>query len=57
MVRLQTPDLIEHKNDGTTHYIKKISEYGGRWLRVIANEKKNPSKLVTTFFDRSLRRE
>ena len=34
---------------------KKISEYGGRWLRVVVNENKVPPKLVTTFFDRKLR--
>jgi len=54
---LQNPDLVEYKDDGTTHYIKKIAEYGNRWLRVIVNERESPSKLVTVFFDRTLRRK
>ena len=54
---LKNPDQLEHKDDGTTHYIKKILEYKGRWLRVVVNEDKVPPKLVTTFFDRKLRRQ
>jgi len=54
---LQYPDLIERKDDGTIHYIKKIDEFGGRWLRIVVAEKKNISKLITVFFDRTLRRK
>jgi hypothetical protein len=44
----------EEKENGTTHYIRAISEHGGRFLRVIAN----PINLqvVTLFFDRKLKR-
>jgi hypothetical protein len=54
---LRKPDLVEHKQDGTTHYIKKISDYNNRWLRVVVNNNVNPSRLITTFFDRTLRRK
>ena len=53
---LSDPDLVENNNDGTTHYIKKILENNNRWLRIIINENKTPSKIVTAFFDRRLRR-
>ena len=32
---LSQPDQIEDHEDGTRHYLKQISEYGNRWLRVI----------------------
>ncbi len=54
---LANPDIIENKDDGTTHYIKRIKEYDDRWLRVIINEDKIPAKIVTAFFDRRLRRK
>lgn len=54
---LKNLDLLENKDDGTTHYMKKILEHEGRWLRVVVNENQVPQKLVTTFFDRKLRRQ
>ena len=51
------PDMIEREDDGTAHYMKKINEYGNRWLRVIVNEQAHPSKIITAFFDRRLRRK
>ena len=53
---LDTPDKVEIKEDGTVHYLKKITEYSNRWLRVVVNESITPNKLVTAFFDRRLRR-
>jgi hypothetical protein len=53
---LEAPDRIEEHDDGTRHYIKQISEYGNRWLRVIVNATSIPEKRVTAFFDRRLRR-
>ncbi len=54
---LRRPDFTERKNDGTVHYIKRIDEYDGRWLRVIVNESINPNKIITAFFDRRVRRK
>ena len=34
------PDYTEDREDGTRHFIKRISEYENRWLRVIVNVKK-----------------
>ena len=51
------PDKIEEHADGTRHYLKKIDEFGGRWLRVVVNAASVPEKYVTAFFDRRLRRQ
>ena len=53
---LTDPDLIEEHDDGTRHYIKRIPEFGDRWLRVIVNVSVTPERRVTAFFDRRLRR-
>ncbi len=50
------PDKTERQEDGTTHYIKAIKEYGGRHLRVVLNPDSNPPRIVTLFFDRRLGR-
>lgn len=54
---LKSPDKIENREDGTTHFIKSIFENGGRFLRVITNQNVNPNKVVTLFFDRNLRKQ
>ena len=41
------PDLI--------HYLSKIGEHDGRVLRVIVNIKSSPVRVVTAYFDRSMR--
>jgi hypothetical protein len=51
------PDETEEHDDDTRHYIKRIPEFGDRWLRVIINLAKQPNKGVTAFFDRRLRRK
>ena len=54
---LKLPDKTEDYDDGTRHYIKQISEFNNRWLRVIVNETSVPRKRITAFFDRGLRRK
>lgn len=54
---LDAPDETEEHDDDTRHYIKRIPEFGDRWLRVIINIVKRPNKGVTAFFDRRLRRK
>lgn len=51
------PDRIEEQPDGTRHFLKQITEYGDRWLRVIVNQQEQPPARVTAFFDRRLRRQ
>jgi hypothetical protein len=53
---LDAPDETEEHDDDTRHYLKQIPEFGNRWLRVILNETKQPTKGVTAFFDRRLRK-
>jgi len=53
---LADPDKVEEISDGTRHFIKQISEYGNRWLKVVINVRANPNRAVTAFFDRRLRR-
>jgi hypothetical protein len=54
---LESPDQVEDREDGTQHFIKKILEYGNRWLRVVINVRVDPNRAVTAFFDRRLRRK
>jgi len=53
---VEAPDRTEDHEDGTKHYIKQISEFENRWLRVVVNVVSIPEKRVTAFFDRRLRR-
>nr|VFK66115.1 MAG: protein of unknown function (DUF4258) [Candidatus Kentron sp. UNK]VFK71745.1 MAG: protein of unknown function (DUF4258) [Candidatus Kentron sp. UNK] len=53
---IQIPDRVEDHGDGTRHFIKRIPEFGNRWLRVVVNVTLHPKKRVTAFFDRRLRR-
>ena len=54
---IDMPDETEEHDDGTRHYLKQISEFGNRWLRVVVNVTKQPKKGVTAFFDRRLRKK
>jgi hypothetical protein len=40
-----------------THYLGRIAENGNRVLRVVANSTVNPPRVVSTFFDRRLRKK
>ncbi len=40
---------------GNTHYLKQISDFGGRWLRVVVNPTVEPKRVVTIFFDRRVK--
>jgi len=52
---LVAPDRVEHKPDGTDHYLKTIREFGDRWLRVVVNPNAEPRRIVTLFLDRRVR--
>jgi len=49
------PERTEDHDDGTRHSIRRIPEFGNRWLRVIVNVEVKPERFVTAFFDRRLR--
>jgi hypothetical protein len=55
---VREPDTVkDHGNDGTRHFLKRIPEFGGRWIRVIVNSTEESNRRVTPFFDRRLRRQ
>ena len=51
------PDRVELLADvhGNTHYLKRIQEFGDRWLRVVINPNAEPNRVVTIFFDRRVK--
>ncbi len=51
----EAPEKIEDKPDGTRHLLRRIPEYGNRWLRVIVNTRDEPHTAITAFFDRRLK--
>ena len=51
------PEKTEEPGDGTRHYLRRIYERDGRWLRVVINVTTEPHRAVTVFFDRRLRSE
>jgi hypothetical protein len=53
---IEAPLRTENHDDGTTHYLSKVPERGGRVLRVVVDAKASPVIVVTVFFDRRLRR-
>ena len=53
---LEFPTWTETKGEDEIHYLRSISEYGGRILRVVLNPLKTPKRIVAVFFDRRLRR-
>jgi len=50
------PARSESREDGTIHYLKPISEHGGRVLRVVVRPENKPVRVITVFFDRRERR-
>jgi len=54
---LAHPELVEKDRDDPeiTHALGKISEHGGRMLRVVYNGTKKPMKIVTVYFDRAMK--
>jgi hypothetical protein len=52
---MSEPEMTEEHDDGTRHYLRKIPERDGRWLRVVVNTAVQPNQTVTVFFDRRLR--
>jgi len=54
---LISPDqqlFLADKHDNT-HYLKRIPEFGNRWLRVVVNPTTTPKVIITMFFDRRVK--
>ncbi len=51
---VEFPHRVQRRPDGTVHYIRAFREYGGRYLRVVANPQRR--RLVSAFWDRRLGR-
>lgn len=49
--------FAEDHDDGTRHFLRRLPEAEGRWLRVVTTERKGDIIVVTVFFDRRLGRE
>lgn len=54
---LTYPERVEPLADSqsNTHYLKRISDFGDRWLRVVVNPTVQPNRVVTVFFDRRVK--
>lgn len=51
---LRSPDRSALGAEGNMQYVKAIPERGGRFLRVVVNDRVVPAHIVTLFFDRRL---
>jgi hypothetical protein len=49
------PVKTETKEDGSTHYLKPISEREDRILRVVTIKDNHSLRIITVFFDRRIR--
>lgn len=56
-ITISKPEKKETDDFGNTHFIKKIPDFGNRYLRVIINENVYPPKGITAFFDRRIRKQ
>ena len=54
---LSRPDRVIPLADsfGNTHYLKRITDFGNRWLRIVVNPNVEPQRIVTVFFDRRVK--
>ena len=54
---LSAPERILPLADphGNTHYLRRIKDFGDRWLRVVVNPNAEPKRIVTIFFDRRVK--
>ena len=51
------PELVlpDTENNVVERYFRKIPEFGGRVLRVVVNTKVEPVRVVSVFFDRTMK--
>ncbi len=55
---LHQPQKVEDDSSDTEleHRLGRIKQYGGRVMRVIINKTDDPIRVVTVYFDRSMRK-
>lgn len=53
---IESPDDYILISTNEVHYIKQIKEFGKRFLRVVLNPETEPSKIITVFFDRRIKK-
>lgn len=56
-IALHEPDEIIEVQPGKLYFLKSIAENEGRVLRVVVNSLTTPRRVVTLYFDRTLRRK
>lgn len=56
---LENPELVrpDERDPTLEHRLKEIPEYGDRVLRVIINTTVDPVRVVTVYFDRTMKGE
>jgi hypothetical protein len=56
---ISDPDLVtkDHEDPELEHHLGTIEEFGNRVLRVVLNTTVEPSRIVTAYFDRSMKGE
>ena len=54
---LENPELVEEdsEDEELEHRFSRIEEYGNRVLRVVFNKRVNPIRIVTVYFDRTMK--
>ena len=54
---IATPHRVEKDaiNPKLTHYLFKVAEFGNRVLRVLVNHTVEPMRIISVFFDRTMR--
>lgn len=48
-------EMKDRDDSALTHAIRAIPEFGNRKLRVIVNKAENPPRVITAYFDRTLK--
>lgn len=51
------PELVlpDTEDSAVERYFRQIPEFGGRVLRVVVNTKVEPARVISTFFDRTMK--
>lgn len=51
-----SPERVETQPDGTVHYLARVPERDGRWLRVVGASESDDVRVIMAFFDRRVAR-
>lgn len=53
---VETASVVEHREDGTNHFLGQLPDFESRWLRVVTTDREGDIIVVTAFFDRRVTR-